>query len=82
VSLAYEHLGSGPPPVLLPGLGHRREAWAAVADLLAPHRELFLIDQPGHGESPPLISDGRPPIPVMLDAVLALGRVSCQQSRR
>jgi pimeloyl-ACP methyl ester carboxylesterase len=72
VSLAYERLGSGPPLVLLHGVGHRRQAWAPVADLLAPHRELFLIDLPGHGESPPLMTDGRPPIPAMLDAVLGL----------
>jgi pimeloyl-ACP methyl ester carboxylesterase len=72
VTLAYERLGSGPPLVLLHGVGHHRQAWAAVTDLLAPHRELFLIDLPGHGESPPLITDGRPAMPAMLDAVLGL----------
>jgi pimeloyl-ACP methyl ester carboxylesterase len=72
VRLAYDRIGSGPPLVLLHGVGHRRQAWAAVTDLLAPHRELFLVDLPGHGESPPLIFDGRPPVPVMLDAVLGL----------
>jgi len=58
--------------VLLHGVGHRRQAWAAITDLVAPHRELFLVDLPGHGESPPLVTDGRPPVPVMLDAVLGL----------
>jgi len=72
VSLAYDRIGSGPPLVLLHGVGHRRQAWAAVADLVAPHRELFLIDLPGHGESTPLITNGRPPLPVMLDAVVGL----------
>jgi len=72
VSLAYDRVGSGPPLVLLHGVGHRRQAWAAITDLVAPHRELFLVDLPGHGESPPLVTDGRPPVPVMLDAVLGL----------
>jgi pimeloyl-ACP methyl ester carboxylesterase len=72
VGLAYERLGSGPPLVLLHGVGHRRQAWSPVTGLLAPHRELFLVDLPGHGESPPLVTGGRPPVPVLLDAVLGL----------
>ena len=58
--------------MLLHGVGHRRQAWAAIADLVAPHRELFLVDLPGHGESPQLVARGRPPVRTMLDAVLGL----------
>jgi pimeloyl-ACP methyl ester carboxylesterase len=72
MSLAYDRTGSGPPLVLLHGVGHRRQAWNAVVELLAPYRELILVDLPGHGESPPLVTDGRPPVPVLLDAVLGL----------
>jgi pimeloyl-ACP methyl ester carboxylesterase len=54
------------------GVSHRRQAWGAVVDLLAPYRELILVDLPGHGESPPLVTAGRPPVPVLLEAVLGL----------
>jgi pimeloyl-ACP methyl ester carboxylesterase len=67
VGLAYERLGSGPPLVLLHGVGHRRQAWGAVLGRLTPHRDVILVDLPGHGESPPLKLDGRP----VLDAMLA-----------
>lgn len=58
--------------MLLHGVGHRRQAFGAVVDLLAPERELILIDLPGHGESPPLVTGERPPVGVMLEAVLGL----------
>ena len=54
MGLAYERIGSGPPLVLLHGVGHRRQAWYAVLDRLTPHRDVILIDLPGHGKSPPL----------------------------
>jgi pimeloyl-ACP methyl ester carboxylesterase len=72
MALAYDRVGSGPPLVLLHGVAHRRQAWSAVVDLVAPHRELFLVDLPGHGDSPPLVADGRPPVPALLTAVLGL----------
>src|SRR5215469_13669491 len=72
MGLAYERTGSGPPLMLLHGVGHRRQAWGAVVELLAPYRELILVDLPGHGESPPLVTAGRPPVPVLLEAVLGL----------
>lgn len=54
MTLAYARAGSGPSLVLLHGLGHRRQAWDAVLDLLTPHRDVIAVDLPGHGESPPL----------------------------
>jgi pimeloyl-ACP methyl ester carboxylesterase len=72
MELAYDRTGSGPPLVLLHGLGHRRQAWGAVVGLLAPYRELIVVDLPGHGESPPLVTAGRPPVPVMLEALIGL----------
>jgi pimeloyl-ACP methyl ester carboxylesterase len=59
MGLAYTRAGSGPPLVLLHGLGHRRQAWDAVVDRLTPHREVIAVDLPGHGESPPLDVTGR-----------------------
>jgi pimeloyl-ACP methyl ester carboxylesterase len=72
VGLAYERLGSGPPLVLLHGVGHRRQAWGAVLDRLRPEREVVLVDLPGHGESPPLHRGGRPVLQAMLDEVIGL----------
>lgn len=63
--LAYERVGSGPPLVLLHGVGHRRQAWYPVRDRLAERRELFLVDLPGHGESGPLPADGRSVLDVL-----------------
>jgi pimeloyl-ACP methyl ester carboxylesterase len=69
--LAYERMGSGPPLVLLHGVGHRRQAWGAVIDRLTPHRDVIIADLPGHGESPPLDKD-EPAVEAMLGAVTAL----------
>jgi len=50
--LAFERHGSGEPLVLLHGVTHRRQAWYPVLDALAEHREVILVDLPGHGQSP------------------------------
>jgi len=71
MGLAFERVGSGPPLVLLHGIGHHRQAWNAVTGLLAPSRELILVDLPGHGESPPLRLDGRPPVEALAAEVAA-----------
>lgn len=72
LSLVFERAGSGPPLVLIHGLGHRRQGWDAVLPLLTPHREVITLDLPGHGESPPLRADGKNAISVMADEVAAL----------
>jgi pimeloyl-ACP methyl ester carboxylesterase len=65
--LAYERIGSGPPLVLLHGVGHRRQAWYPVLDRLTGRREVILVDLPGHGESDPLVLDGRTAIQILQD---------------
>jgi len=65
--LAYERIGSGPPLVLLHGVGHRRQAWYPVLDRLVDHREVILVDLPGHGESDPLVLDDRTGIEILRD---------------
>lgn len=65
--LAYERHGSGEPLVLVHGVTHRRQAWYPVLDALVPHREVILVDLPGHGESPDLVTDGRPLPDVLRD---------------
>jgi pimeloyl-ACP methyl ester carboxylesterase len=58
--LAFERHGSGDPLVLVHGVTHRRQAWYPVLDELAEQREVILVDLPGHGQSPPLVTEGRP----------------------
>jgi pimeloyl-ACP methyl ester carboxylesterase len=72
MGLAYQRLGSGAPLVLLHGVGHRRQAWTAVLDRLAPYREVIAVDLPGHGQSPPMDTGGEPAVSAMLGAVTAL----------
>ncbi|GAB3280594.1 alpha/beta fold hydrolase [Actinocorallia lasiicapitis] len=65
--LAHERIGSGEPVVLLHGIAHRRQAWYPLVELLAPHRELILVDLPGHGESPKLRGAGLHPGKAILE---------------
>jgi pimeloyl-ACP methyl ester carboxylesterase len=46
--------GSGPPLVLVHGLGGRRQSWQPVLAGLVSHREVVSFDLPGHGETPTL----------------------------
>ena len=69
--LAYERHGTGPALVLLHGVGHRRQAWLPVLDLLTPHRTVIMVDLPGHGDSPPLRTEGRPAIRAIADEIVA-----------
>lgn len=45
--------GDGSPVVLVHGIGHRRQAWARLPDLLhAAGHDIIALDLPGHGDSP------------------------------
>ena len=72
MSLVYERAGTGPPLVLLHGVGHRRQAWTAVLDRLTPHREVITVDLPGHGQSPRLDLSGRSVACALEDELTAL----------
>jgi pimeloyl-ACP methyl ester carboxylesterase len=50
--LAFERRGTGPPLVLLHGIGHHWRAWEPVLDRLAAHHEVIAVDLPGFGRSP------------------------------
>jgi pimeloyl-ACP methyl ester carboxylesterase len=50
--LAHERRGSGPPLVLIHGIGSRRQVWDPIMAELARHREVIAVDLPGFGESP------------------------------
>jgi pimeloyl-ACP methyl ester carboxylesterase len=53
VPLAHDRTGSGPPLVLLHGLGSCKEMWRPVVPLLAGERDVITVDLPGFGASPP-----------------------------
>jgi pimeloyl-ACP methyl ester carboxylesterase len=52
--LAYERRGSGPPLVLLHGIGSRWQVWSPVLDRVARERDVIALDLPGFGASPGL----------------------------
>lgn len=58
-TLVYDRAGVGEPLVLIHGIGHRRQAWAPVFDLLAHGYDVIAVDLAGFGESP-AYADGVP----------------------
>ena len=69
--LAHSRTGTGPPLVLLHGIGLDRATWDPVVPLLAREREVFAVDLPGFGESPMLT--GTPTVEALAAAVEELG---------
>ncbi|MGW5232903.1 alpha/beta fold hydrolase [Streptomyces nodosus] len=59
VTVSYERTGAGAPLLLLHGIGHHRQAWDPVVDILATERDVIAVDLPGFGASPAL-PDGLP----------------------
>jgi pimeloyl-ACP methyl ester carboxylesterase len=68
--VAFDRSGSGPPLVLLHPLGGDRRVWDPVVPRLRSAREVFAVDLPGFGDSPPL-EDDRPPTPAALARAVA-----------
>ena len=52
VEIAHDRLGSGPPLLLLHGLGMCKEVWRPVLGALAREHEVVAVDMPGFGASP------------------------------
>lgn len=63
------HKGSGPPMLLLHGIGHRWQMWTPVLDSLARDHEVVAIDLPGFGKSAPLSADTE----ITLDSAADIG---------
>lgn len=54
-TISYSRLGTpqGVPVLLVHGIGHRRQAWGRVPELLAERgHDVIVVDLPGHGSSP------------------------------
>ncbi|WP_394847119.1 alpha/beta fold hydrolase [Pendulispora brunnea] len=69
--LHYHREGSGEPLVLIHGIGSRHGVWRPVVEQLARQRDVFAIDLPGFGASPPLPEGTPSGIPTLTDAVEA-----------
>jgi pimeloyl-ACP methyl ester carboxylesterase len=69
--LEHTRTGSGPPVVLLHGIGLDRTVWDPVVPLLAHEHEVVAVDLPGFGASPPLA--GTPTVEALAEAVEELG---------
>ena len=51
-SLQHSRVGSGPPLLLIHGIGSWGRCWDPVVPLLAPHRHVITVDLPGFGGTP------------------------------
>ncbi|KOU63378.1 alpha/beta hydrolase [Streptomyces sp. MMG1533] len=54
VTVSYTRAGRGEPLLLLHGIGHHRQAWDPIVDILATERDVIAVDLPGFGVSPGL----------------------------
>jgi pimeloyl-ACP methyl ester carboxylesterase len=70
MTLAINHHreGTGPPLVLLHGVGHHWQAWRPVIDVLAGEFEVIACDSPGFGRSSQLPASIEPTIAAYVDA--------------
>jgi pimeloyl-ACP methyl ester carboxylesterase len=60
MELCYRRAGSGPPLVLIHGIGSRWQMWEPLLDRLVAEREVVAFDLPGFGASP-MPPPGTPP---------------------
>lgn len=66
--LAHHRTGSGPPLILVHGIGLDRCCWEPVRGVLERERDVIAVDMPGFGESPL----GDQTVPGLADAVESL----------
>lgn len=74
ITLAYARVGAGEPLLLLHGIGHHRQAWDPVVDILATERDVIAVDLPGFGQSsalPPGLPHDLPTTNAVLGAFCA-----------
>lgn len=67
--LHHERSGSGPPLVLVHGLGSNLRIWHPIRTALARSHEVVALDLPGFGESPSLPAAVRRDVPSLVSAL-------------
>lgn len=71
-AMTFIRMGSGPPLLLIHGIGHRWQAWEPVLDRLTEQHDVIAVDLPGFGGSP-LPAGGTPvTMTTLVTAVSAL----------
>ncbi|WP_439109696.1 alpha/beta fold hydrolase [Lentibacter sp.] len=60
-TLAFRDAGSGPPVVLIHGVGMQSAAWMPQIEALSKTHRVLALDMPGHGGSAPLRSGAQLP---------------------
>jgi len=71
VTLTAYRGGTGPPLVLLHGLGLTWRSWAPIIDALSRRHDVIALDLPGFGQSQPLPAGQRPTPGALADAIVA-----------
>ncbi|HEY2719568.1 MAG TPA: alpha/beta hydrolase, partial [Solirubrobacteraceae bacterium] len=69
--ISFHREGSGPPLVLLHGIGLSWQIWRPMIALLRHRFDVIACDSPGFGDSPPLPAGVKPTIPAYADAFAA-----------
>lgn len=72
MDLNHRRFGTGSPLLLLHGIGMRWQWWTPVLEALAARHEVWAIDHPGFGDSPPLSVE--PTVEAHAEAVEAFAR--------
>lgn len=74
-AIAYTRTGSGPPLLLVHGLGGTRSTWAAIIPQLSLVFTVIAVDLPGHGDSDAPLGDYSPgaQASALRDVVVGLG---------
>ncbi|MET8684416.1 alpha/beta hydrolase [Streptomyces sp. NPDC004732] len=72
VTISYERAGAGEPLLLLHGIGHHRQAWDPVLEILAAEHDVIAVDLPGFGRSPALPDAMEYGLPSVVPALGAL----------
>ena len=67
MALAHVRRGSGPPLVLIHGIGSQWQMWKPVLDRVSREREVVAVDLPGFGDS--ALLPGRPTVEALAAAV-------------
>jgi pimeloyl-ACP methyl ester carboxylesterase len=68
LSISHHREGTGPPLVLLHGVGHHWQGWRPVIDQLSGEFDVIACDSPGFGRSPQLPASIEPTIAAYVDA--------------
>lgn len=77
--MEHRRAGSGPPLLLVHGIGSWGRCWDPVIPLLTPHRHVVTVDLPGFGATPMRPGQNMSPIGLAEAVVGLLGEIGLQR---